>query len=71
MTLILRNAQRIVPLRRAPLRLSLDIARSYLKVRKYDLGVICINNARIQQLNRVYRRQDTATDVLSFPFYEV
>ncbi|XP_012826367.1 endoribonuclease YbeY isoform X1 [Xenopus tropicalis] len=70
MSLILRNAQRAVPLRRAPLRFSLDIARSCLKVRNFDLGIICVSNARIRHINRVYRGQDSVTDVLSFPFHE-
>ncbi|XP_018089954.1 ybeY metalloendoribonuclease L homeolog isoform X2 [Xenopus laevis] len=70
MSLILRNAQHAVPLYRAHLRFSLDIARSCLKVKNFDLGIICVNNARIQHINRVYRGQDSVTDVLSFPFHE-
>ncbi|XP_053554869.1 endoribonuclease YbeY isoform X1 [Bombina bombina] len=71
MSLIVRNAQRLVPLRRALLRHHLEAARSFLNVQNFDLGVICVNNKRIQQINRLYREQDSATDVLSFPFHEV
>ncbi|KAM4698593.1 endoribonuclease YbeY [Rhinophrynus dorsalis] len=70
MTLILRNIQRVVPLRRAPLRFNLEIARSCLRVKCFDVGVICTSNARIRQINRDYRGHDSATDVLSFPFHE-
>ncbi|KAM4603159.1 endoribonuclease YbeY isoform 2-T2 [Discoglossus pictus] len=70
MSLIVRSAQRLVPLRRAVLRLHLQIARKLLNVQHFDLGVICVSSARMQHINRVYRGQDTPTDVLSFPFHE-
>ncbi|XP_075685692.1 endoribonuclease YbeY isoform X1 [Rhinoderma darwinii] len=70
MSLLIRNLQRVIPLRRAPLRKNLEIARYCLGVARFDVGVICINDTKIQQLNKLYRRQDKATDVLSFPFHE-
>ncbi|XP_075036553.1 endoribonuclease YbeY isoform X3 [Mixophyes fleayi] len=71
MSLLIRNMQRVVYLRRVPLRKNLEIARSCLRVGMFDLGVICINNARIRQINKDYRKKDLATNVLSFPFHEV
>ncbi|XP_040213535.1 endoribonuclease YbeY isoform X2 [Rana temporaria] len=70
MSLLIRNLQSVVHVRRAPLRKNLEIARSCLRVRHFDVGVICVNNAKIRQLNKSYRKKDTATDVLSFPFHE-
>ncbi|KAM8933864.1 endoribonuclease YbeY [Pelodytes ibericus] len=70
MSLIVRNVQRVVPLRRAPLRFSLNIARSCLGVKCFNMAVICINSAKMRKINQLYRGKDTATDVLSFPFYE-
>ncbi|XP_075036552.1 endoribonuclease YbeY isoform X2 [Mixophyes fleayi] len=70
MSLLIRNMQRVVYLRRVPLRKNLEIARSCLRVGMFDLGVICINNARIRQINKDYRKKDLATNVLSFPFHE-
>ena len=32
-----------------------------------DVAVALVSDARIQALNRTYRRKDTVTDVLSFP----
>ena len=71
MSLALRNLQRAVPLRRALLRQRLQAVRGALGVQAFDLGVVCVDNRKIRQMNRVYREQDTPTDVLSFPFYEV
>nr|XP_014335792.1 PREDICTED: putative ribonuclease isoform X3 [Bos mutus]XP_019819280.1 PREDICTED: putative ribonuclease [Bos indicus] len=71
MSLALRNLQRAVPLRRALLRQRLQAVRGALGVRAFDLGVVCVDNRKIQQMNRIYREQDTPTDVLSFPFHEV
>ncbi|XP_068090219.1 endoribonuclease YbeY isoform X2 [Hyperolius riggenbachi] len=70
MSLIIQNMQRIVQLRRVPLRRNLEIARNCLGVQRYGVGLICLSDARIRQLNYMYRKKDTATDVLSFPFYE-
>uniref|UniRef100_E1BI78 YbeY metalloendoribonuclease n=3 Tax=Bos TaxID=9903 RepID=E1BI78_BOVIN len=70
MSLALRNLQRAVPLRRALLRQRLQAVRGALGVRAFDLGVVCVDNRKIQQMNRIYREQDTPTDVLSFPFHE-
>ncbi|XP_069589368.1 endoribonuclease YbeY isoform X3 [Ranitomeya imitator] len=71
MSLLIRNLQHVIPLRRAHLRKNLEITRSCLGVKRFDVGVICINDTKIRQLNKLYRRQDKATDVLSFPFHEV
>lgn len=71
MSLVLRNLQRAVPLRRVPLRRRMEIVRSILGVQKFDLGIICVDNKSIQHINRIYREKNSPTDVLSFPFHEV
>lgn len=71
MSLIIRNLQRAIPIRRVPLRKNIEQLRSILGVQKFDLGVICVSNMYIQQLNRTYRQKNIPTDVLSFPFHEV
>uniref|UniRef100_A0A8C8XIS3 YbeY metalloendoribonuclease n=1 Tax=Panthera leo TaxID=9689 RepID=A0A8C8XIS3_PANLE len=71
MSLVLRNLQRAVPIRRAPLRKKLEIVRSILGVQKFDLAIICVDNKSIQHINKIYREKNLPTDVLSFPFHEV
>lgn len=71
MGVVLRNLQKVVPLRRARLRRDVDTLRHILGVQKFDLGIICVDNHRIQQINNIYRKKNAPTDVLSFPFYEV
>nr|XP_006205077.2 endoribonuclease YbeY [Vicugna pacos] len=44
--------------------------RSVLGVRRFDLGVVCVDNERMRRVNRLYRRKDVPTDVLAFPFHE-
>ncbi|CAL8371883.1 endoribonuclease YbeY [Gadus morhua] len=70
MGVVLRNLQKVVPLRRARLRRDVDTLRHILGVQKFDLGIICVDNRRIQQINKTYRKVNTPTDVLSFPFHE-
>ncbi|XP_015273046.1 PREDICTED: putative ribonuclease [Gekko japonicus] len=71
MSLVIRNLQRAIPVRRALLRKRVDQIRHILGVQQFDLAVICISNHHIQRLNRTYRAKNVPTDVLSFPFHEV
>lgn len=71
MSLVLRNLQRAVPLRRAPLRRAVELVRGVLGVQKFDLAVICVDNKNIQHINKTYREKNVPTDVLSFPYHEV
>uniref|UniRef100_A0A2K5S657 Endoribonuclease YbeY n=2 Tax=Cebus imitator TaxID=2715852 RepID=A0A2K5S657_CEBIM len=70
MSLVIRNLQRVIPIRRAPLRSKIEIVRRILGVQEFDLGIICVDNKNIQHINRIYRDRNVPTDVLSFPFHE-
>ncbi|XP_035580516.1 endoribonuclease YbeY isoform X2 [Callorhinus ursinus] len=70
MSLVLRNLQRAVPVRRGRLRKRMEIVRRVLGVQKFDLGIVCVDNRSIQHINSVYRGKNIPTDVLSFPFHE-
>lgn len=70
MGLVLRNLQTAVPLRRARLRRDVEILRHIFGVQKFDMGIICVDNRKIQRINHIYRKRNQPTDVLSFPFYE-
>ncbi|KAJ8367619.1 hypothetical protein AAFF_G00314060 [Aldrovandia affinis] len=70
MSLVLRNLQKAVPLNRARLRRDVETLRRILGIQKFDLGLICVDNQRIQRINEIYRKNNMPTDVLSFPFYE-
>ncbi|KAM9284227.1 LOW QUALITY PROTEIN: endoribonuclease YbeY [Cariama cristata] len=66
-----RNAQRAVPVRRAPLRRAVCVLRAALGASHFDVGLICAGNGLMQRLNGAYRRRPEPTDVLSFPFHRV
>ncbi|XP_076858561.1 endoribonuclease YbeY [Brachyhypopomus gauderio] len=70
MGVVLRNLQNVVPLRRARLRKNVETLRHILGIQKFDMGIICVDNPKIQRINTIYRKKDMPTDVLSFPFYE-
>ena len=38
---------------------------------KFSVSIVCVDREEIQHLNKVYRRLDQPTDVLSFPYHEV
>ncbi|XP_032660021.1 endoribonuclease YbeY [Chelonoidis abingdonii] len=70
MSLVIRNLQKVIPLRRIPLRRRIEILQKILDVQQFDLGIICVSNRNIQLLNNTYRQKNVPTDVLSFPFHE-
>ncbi|XP_006022114.1 endoribonuclease YbeY [Alligator sinensis] len=70
MSLAIQNLQKVIPIRRVPLRKKIEILQKILGVQQFDLGVICVNNRTIQHLNSTYRKIHVPTDVLSFPFHE-
>ena len=38
---------------------------------KFTVSIACVDREEIWHLNRVYRKEDQPTDVLSFPYHEV
>ncbi|NWU96972.1 YBEY Endoribonuclease, partial [Upupa epops] len=71
MSVALRNAQRAVALRRAPLRRAVTILRAALGAASFDVGLVCAGNGLMRRLNGEYRQRPEPTDVLSFPFHRV
>lgn len=52
----------------AELQIVAEIAINKLKLSKLDISIIFVTEAKIKQLNKLYRKKDKVTDVLSF-FY--
>lgn len=38
---------------------------------RFKVNIVCVEEDEIRHLNKVYRKKDTPTDVLSFPYHEV
>ncbi|XP_027020330.1 endoribonuclease YbeY [Tachysurus fulvidraco] len=70
MVVLVRNLQKVVPIRRVMLRKDVETLKGILGVQRFDLGVVCVDNRKIQHINNTYRKNNTPTDVLSFPFHE-
>lgn len=71
MSVALRNAQRVVLVRRALLRRAVCALRAALGASRFDVGLVCAGNGLMQRLNGAYRQRLEPTDVLSFPFHQV
>ncbi|KAM9380425.1 GDP-fucose protein O-fucosyltransferase 2 [Phaethornis superciliosus] len=71
MSLALRNAQRSVLVRRAPLRRAVCALREALGASRFDVGLVCAGNGLMRRLNGAYRQCPEPTDVLSFPLHRV
>ncbi|KAB5577272.1 hypothetical protein PHYPO_G00207990 [Pangasianodon hypophthalmus] len=52
------------------LRKDVETLKRILGVQRFDVGIVCVDNRRIQHINNIYRKKNMPTDVLSFPFYE-
>ncbi|XP_053925655.1 endoribonuclease YbeY [Cuculus canorus] len=71
MSVALRNAQRAVPVRRAPLRRAVCALRAALGASRFSVGVVCAGDPLMRRLNGAYRQRPEPTDVLSFPFHRL
>jgi len=70
MDISILNKQRKYPLNHAQV---MEWTRQILLLQKFEQGeisIVFVNNRRIRNYNRDYRKIDRATDVLSFPMLE-
>ncbi|XP_035188205.1 endoribonuclease YbeY [Oxyura jamaicensis] len=71
MSVVIRNAQRAVAVRRAPLRRAVCALRAALGASRFDVALVCAGNGLMRRLNGAYRQRPEPTDVLSFPVHRV
>lgn len=71
LTVTIRNTQRKFPIDLARVQEDLDIIRTILNVRDFEVDVWFCSNVKIRQLNDEFRHKSKATDILSFPITEV
>lgn len=71
MTLLLRNLQKAVSVNVPKLKQDVQSLRRIMHVQRFDVAVLCVDDNKIQELNKMYRGVDKVTDVLSFPANEV
>ena len=68
---VLRNTQRKYPIDLKTVEEDIDILRTVLNVRDFQVDVWFCSNVKIRELNQEHRDKNKATDVLSFPMLEV
>lgn len=66
----LRNVQSLVRLNEHLLKLHSNFLLQAAGAGRFDLSVVCLSEAEVRELNRVYRNVDRPTDVLAFPYHE-
>ncbi|XP_078722084.1 endoribonuclease YbeY isoform X2 [Lampetra fluviatilis] len=84
MSVLIRNAQALVPVSRSRLRRDAELLLRVLLVTgrsappppppppsRLLLSALCVSSPRIRNLNLHYRGEDRATDVLAFPYAQV
>lgn len=71
MAVWLKNFQSTVPIREALLKMHSCFLLNAVGCAKYNVSIVCTTDEEIQRLNNVYRKIDTPTNVLSFPYHEV
>uniref|UniRef100_UPI00358F8CC3 endoribonuclease YbeY n=1 Tax=Myxine glutinosa TaxID=7769 RepID=UPI00358F8CC3 len=71
MSLVIRNAQGAVRIRRALLRHDVTRLRALAGAQRARLAVLCSSSATMRALNRTYCGRDEVTDVLAFPYLQI
>ncbi len=67
MTIRVQNRQRTVAIHTAAVKRRVRCIMAYLGCSDRELSVVFGNDYLLQELNRTYRHQDRATNVLAFP----
>jgi len=70
MALIIKNLQQTVKLNISQLHLDITLIRRLAGYQNFGFGVMLTSTEEIHQLNKNYRDEDCATDVLAFPYYD-
>lgn len=65
----IRNMQRKVPVNTVALRRDVSFILKTLAYDDYDIGIMIVNDEKMQHYNLTYRGKDSPTDILSFPFH--
>lgn len=60
------NLQKKIPIDSERLIRHATIALSSVKKSKFDLSIVIVNDRRMRDLNKIYRKKNKTTDVLSF-----
>ena len=71
MSLILRSVQKTPTFNFNKLRDDILALRRILRVDRYEIAVVCMDEPQLKELNRQYNGKNEATDVLSFPRHQV
>lgn len=71
MVVWVRNFQSTVALCESLLKLHCTFLLHLLRANKFDVSVVCMETKEIQALNWRYRKVNSPTDVLAFPYHEV
>ena len=71
MSVIIKNLTRVTQVQGKRLRNDVRLLRRICAIERFDLGIACIDNSTMRNLNSQFRFKDKTTDILSFPFLEV
>lgn len=69
--ILIKNTQRKIFVDVDKLQSNAKTMLSILDYEDYDLGIWLTTNKTIRKFNKQYRHKDKATDILSFPYYEL
>ncbi|KKP35915.1 MAG: Metalloprotease C21orf57 [candidate division TM6 bacterium GW2011_GWF2_32_72] len=67
--ILIKNRIIKIKINQNKIKKSIQTILDHLKYNNFDIGILFTTNATIQQYNNQYRKKNTPTDVLSFPFH--
>lgn len=65
----IKNSQRSIPFSTKIFKQKAEKILKYLQYSDFDLGIWLTTDTTIRKYNKLYRKKDKATDVLSFPYH--
>jgi len=68
--IIIHNKQRKIHINMHELKTKAHAILKNAGYPDFDLGILLTTNATIKKFNKMYRKKDKATDILSFPYHD-
>lgn len=67
--ILIKNSQRKISIDVSRIKKDAEKLLSFLGYKDFDLGILLTTNRTIRKFNKIYRKKDKSTDILSFPYH--
>lgn len=67
--ILIKNSQHKISVNVSKIKKDVEKLLSFLDYKDVDIGILFTTNRTIRKFNKIYRKKDKPTDILSFPYH--